>query len=179
MNSTSRPATRQLNRLLHRLCLLAALLPLLTPQPAHAATVSWIGASGDWNDPTNWSTSLVPGPTDDVLITKDGTYTVTFNADATVSSLRVGASSGTQTFEMAGGILALNGASAFDRSAVLLLRSVLTGSGDVTITGTLDWTAGYMEGSGKTIIASGATLNLSGNDTKGFTRTVENAGTVN
>ncbi|MBU1172731.1 MAG: thrombospondin type 3 repeat-containing protein [Proteobacteria bacterium] len=29
---------------------------------------SWIGGSGDWNDPSNWSAGAVPGPEDDVYI---------------------------------------------------------------------------------------------------------------
>jgi hypothetical protein len=37
------------------------------------STVSWINpASGDWDAPSNWSTGLVPGPSDDVVINVAG-----------------------------------------------------------------------------------------------------------
>ena len=36
----------------------------------------------------------------------------------------------------------------------------LAGTGDLTVTGTLDWTGGAMEGTGTTTIAKGATLDM-------------------
>jgi hypothetical protein len=69
--------------------------------PTSAATVSWINASGgNWNVTTNWSGNAVPGTNDDVLITLDGTYTVTLNANAHVNSLTLGGTNGVQTFSM-------------------------------------------------------------------------------
>jgi hypothetical protein len=34
-----------------------------------AATVTWVGGSGDWNNTNNWSTDAWPG-TNDVAVTK-------------------------------------------------------------------------------------------------------------
>ena len=31
-------------------------------------TIWWIGGSGDWSNPANWSEGRLPGPEDDVLI---------------------------------------------------------------------------------------------------------------
>ena len=76
-------------------CLLLAAMPL---RAAHAqpCTTSWInGAGGSWYTAANWDNG-VPGATDDVCITLDGTYTVTVS-DFTVNSLTLGAASGTQT----------------------------------------------------------------------------------
>jgi hypothetical protein len=44
--------------------------------PADAATVSWIAGSGVWNTASNWSTGASPGPSDDAVISPDGTLTV-------------------------------------------------------------------------------------------------------
>ncbi|MFK8015830.1 MAG: Ig-like domain-containing protein [Gammaproteobacteria bacterium] len=41
-------------------------------------TVEWISPTGgDWNDPSNWSTGQIPGPTDDVFIATSGVVTHT------------------------------------------------------------------------------------------------------
>ena len=48
----------------------------------------------------------------------------------------------------------------------------------MTVTGTLLWTSGYLLGTGRTIIAAGATATFGGTGVKGFTRTFDNVGTV-
>jgi len=53
----------------------------------------------------------VPGSSDIVEITLDGTYTVTLDVNATVAGLTLGGSSGTQTLFMNGRTFTLNGAS--------------------------------------------------------------------
>ena len=47
--------------------------------PIHldAATVTWIGGSGDWSTPANWSTDSLPGTNDDVVIEAGASITVT------------------------------------------------------------------------------------------------------
>lgn len=60
-----------------------------------------------------------------------------------------------------------------------LTGGVLTGSGTLTVTSALTWSAGStMAGSGTTMVADGATLTISGNDGKLLdeTRTLTNAG---
>ncbi len=52
----------------------------------------------------------------------------------------------------------------------------LSGTGDVTYSGTLDWTGGTMSGTGRTIIPAGATLNLT--KTPRLNRVLENNGTA-
>jgi hypothetical protein len=59
------------------------------------------------------------------------------------------------------------------------LTGTLSGRGIVTVGNNLNWSAGSMQGTGRTLIAGGATLNLTG--AAGVTlnpRTLENAGTV-
>ena len=47
--------------------------------PSASGTVYWTGGSGDWNDPSHWSTGAVPGPDDDVVIGVPGPVTVTIS----------------------------------------------------------------------------------------------------
>jgi hypothetical protein len=56
--------------------------PLLNRR-AQAATVSWIGGSGDWDSTANWSSApALPGPDDDVVIEQAGDITVTHSSGA-------------------------------------------------------------------------------------------------
>jgi hypothetical protein len=64
------------------------------------STVQWINPlGGDWNNPSNWSTGVLPGPNDDVLIDVPGGVTIThLNGDAQAHSLL-----STNPFAMYGG----------------------------------------------------------------------------
>ncbi|MBM3300526.1 MAG: hypothetical protein FJY85_11270, partial [Deltaproteobacteria bacterium] len=85
----------------------------LAGNPALAGTVSWVSpVGGNWSDGAKWDGGVVPSEGDDVLITVDGTYTVTLNVDATVTSLTLGGSSGVQTLSANSG-----------RSLIMRLRS--------------------------------------------------------
>ncbi len=53
---------------------------LAFPNYGLAATVSWVGGSGDWNMPANWSSGALPGPDDDVVIDRPGDITVTHSS---------------------------------------------------------------------------------------------------
>ena len=57
------------------LCLL--LLLIISSFRADGATVFWIGGSGDWNTPANWSTGALPGANDAVMIGTGPNITVT------------------------------------------------------------------------------------------------------
>ncbi len=112
----------------------------------------WTGPSGgDWNIATNWTPNLVPGTNDNALIA----YT---SATVNVSS-NTGA-----------GNLTLGSPGASPQ---------LAGSGTLTLYGTSTWVAGTMAGSGRIVVAPGATLNMgSPGGVSLFTCTLENAGTV-
>ena len=93
------------------------------PVPAPAQVVNWHGATDDWFTPSNWSTGLVPGPTDDVAIdTTIFTPPVVNGSVATAQRLYVGgqfdgntgiATSGTGTLAIANGGQLVNGAGSF------------------------------------------------------------------
>jgi hypothetical protein len=64
------------------LLFLTAILFFLSPQRTQAASCTWIVSSGNWNEASNWSCGVVPGPGDDAIINNGGTITLTENANA-------------------------------------------------------------------------------------------------
>src|SRR5437867_4421833 len=85
---------------------------VVTRSTSQAATCDyWIGGSGNFNAPVNWSTGVVPNSADDACITQTttstppaaaDTYTVLFDGISTVNSIQLGAPSGKQTLQLAG-----------------------------------------------------------------------------
>jgi hypothetical protein len=123
---------------------LLALIVLLAAGTGKAVTYAWTNTlGGDWSVAANWSSHVVPGAGDSVLITNNGNYTVTIlTSSVTLSNLTLGGSTGVQTL--------LNG------TANTLATTNL---GMVNANGVLTLTNGGI--SGKLSIAAGAHLNLS------------------
>jgi hypothetical protein len=154
---------------------------LLTMSCANAADLVWTGGTGNWNAAGNWSPAQVPTAADNAWITNSGTYTVTVPAGttATSGSLTVGGASGTQTLALDRATLTIGGASAINANGhldFLVSQSVLTGAGNLTVNGTLNWANGTMSGTGTTTIGSGGVLAI-GSGGVTFGRTLTNAGT--
>jgi phage baseplate assembly protein gpV len=134
-------------------------------QNIKATDIVWTNTTGgNWNVAANWSPNTVPGATDSAIITNSGTYTVTINAASTVTNLTLGGISGTQTLANASFVLTLNDASFVGTNGVFAMDAgaTLTGNGNLTVQGILNWTGGTMSGSGRTIVTNGATLNIAG-----------------
>jgi len=105
-------------------------------------TFQWTnGASGDWYTVSNWSPNLSPGFNDSIILVAGGTITMNSNVDLT-----------DVTFGLPGNDTPFGSGEGN--------APTLTGSGVITVHGTLDWESGTMAGSGQTIIAPGATLNF-------------------
>ena len=84
--------------------LVPGMLLLLEPPTAPAATINWVGGSGDWDTATNWSTGQLPGPADDVVIGSGPSITVTHSTGAdTVNSI-----TSQQAFQLSGGSLTVS-----------------------------------------------------------------------
>ena len=74
-----------------------------TPSGAGTCTISWASASsGSWETATNWSPQRVPTSSDVVCIGGTTSYTVDMTASASISSLQLGGTSGTQTLNVDG-----------------------------------------------------------------------------
>ncbi len=144
---------------------LLACLFLNTAITGQAASVLWTNlAGGNWNAATNWSPNQVPAAADHAIITNAGTYTVLVDMTATIDSLTVGGTSGRQTLSNFVSTLTLNGAGLIGTNATFASAggSTLAGNGDLSVAGRLEWTGGVMQGFGRTVIAPGATLAVSG-----------------
>jgi hypothetical protein len=132
----------------------AVVIVLLLSGVGHGK-VSWVNAvSGNWSDASKWSTSTVPGDSDDVEIAVEGTYTVTLNQDAEVKSLVLGAASGTgkQTLSAYTRTLTINEASSVESLGALDFQgSTLEGPGTLTNRGAI--TLGKTPSTGSTIEA--------------------------
>ena len=83
------------------------------------------------------------------------------------------------TLMISGGTANFDGTGTVAPALILLNNGSLSGSGTVTATDRMDWMGGSMEGTGRTVIPAGATLNA---DLPSFAilraRTLENGGTV-
>lgn len=135
------------------------------------SAVAWTGAGdgANWTDPDNWDTHALPGPSDDVTINVAGNPTIQVaSGTESVKSLTSG-----DDLAITGGTLLL--ASSSRMASLTLASGELGGSGDLMITGSLTWTGGTMDGSGKTTLAAGA----SGSFTYApLAREFDNAGAV-
>ena len=123
------------------------------------SNVIWTGAAGDklWTTPGNWSSNpALPGISDDVTINVAGNATIQVNS----GTQSVNSVTSTDAVSLTGGTLTVAAASQI--ASLSLAGGIISGSGDLTITGTLTWTGGTMSGSGTTILASGATADLTG-----------------
>src|ERR1043165_1485090 len=110
----------------------AALFLSSAANRAFAADITWTNAAGgNWSNPANWNSGAgpVPGSGDNALITTDGTYTVTLDVNATVASLTLGGSTGTQTLGALGRALTLGGPSTIGAQGFLSLATQVDGAG--------------------------------------------------
>lgn len=97
-----------------------------------------------------------------------GTYTL--NAGAQLN--------GTGLYRLNGGALTVNPNLIVENLDLIQSSSSLSGPGAVTVAGAMNWTAGTMSGSGRTIISAGVLLNLALSTSATLARTLENGGTV-
>jgi hypothetical protein len=130
---------------------------------AHFApiTFQWTNTlDGDWYTVSNWTPNLAPGSNDSILLVTEAAITMNSNVDLTDVTFGFG----DNDVPYGSG----------EGSA-----PTLTGTGAITVYGTLDWESGTMSGGGQTIIAPGGALNLI-NPGQIFLsgRTLENQGTV-
>jgi len=150
------------------LVILLGLVLLPTSASGAECTDTWKGpAEGTWSTASNWSTGKVPTSSDIVCVGVGKTVKVTTNAAAAGAQVD-------GTLSVAGVTLELTGPSVIANLVASLSNAVLTGSGTVTVTESLNWGA-TMKGTGSTVLASGATAT----GWKLLERTFVNEGTVN
>jgi hypothetical protein len=139
--------------------------------------ITWTGGGGNvsWHTPTNWSLGRVPEAGDDVVIPDmSSNVTVTFSSGST----SINSISSAEVFHLVGGSLDIVSSSSL-AAGFTLSNATLSGSGNVVLTGTGNWTSGAMAGSGTTTVAAGGSLIISGGSDKFLNRTIDNHGTTN
>jgi RHS repeat-associated protein/uncharacterized repeat protein (TIGR01451 family) len=126
--------------------------------------VTWDGGAGtlSWNDPANWSGDALPGANDDVRIDISVGGAIFFNSGTSrINSL----TDITADLSLSGGIFAITAASTINNHFTVsgdVGGTVLTVDGTLTISGSMAWSGATMNGAGTTDIASGATLDITG-----------------
>jgi len=147
---------------------------------APAADIAWTNTvGGNWTAVANWSPNQVPGPNDTAWITNNGTYSVTLDADVTVSSLVLGGTSGTQTLSQANNTLTLNGAGGSSSNGVYALSGgTLTGTGSLALAGLFNWTGGNIgSAASNPVVTANGGLTISGPNFNRLYATLVNGGT--
>ncbi len=119
-------------------------------------------AGGDWNTPSNWTGGVVPGMNDNAVIPDSfGSITVTYSSGTSeIHSL-----TDAETLQISGGSFQIDVASTANN--ITQTGGTLTGAGDLTVSGTYAWSGGTQSGTGSTILAPGAQMNISGSVTAG------------
>ena len=107
--------------------------------------------------PLTGTPAQVPVPGDNVIITTNGTYTVTNSSSATLGNLTLGGTNGIQT--------------------LTLSSLTLTNIGLVNSNGILNWSGGEVDGA--LTVAQGGVLNITNNTTYYIHGSLTNNGTVN
>jgi hypothetical protein len=162
------------------LTLLLAVLGLAT---AKAGTILWTNTSGgNWSTPANWSPNQQPAASDDVVITTNGSYTVTLDIDTSIGSLSLGGAAGQQALGAGSHALTISGAGIINANGLLISGGTLSYGGLFTVNGTLNWTGGVLGTVGAALnVGPGGLLSVSGG-TVGQDRSsygaLTNAGTV-
>jgi hypothetical protein len=143
----------------------------------------WINPNGgNWSNTANWLNGQLPGPDDIAVVAVDGTYTVALDVHPSVSQLRLGGGSGTQTLALNGRALTIRGVGEVRSSGVLRMNSdgrITTQNGRaLTVQGTLEFDSGTITSGSRVIVASGAVANLRTTNGKFVDGVLENRGTL-
>lgn len=145
------------------------------------STITWNStdhpAGGDWDTASNWVGGILPGSSDDVIITLAATATVTHSQSLSDSVHSITTNAFT-TLTISSGSLSVAATSTL-AGPLDLSGGTLTGPGDLTIAGMMTWTGGSLTGSGNTVIAAGAALDITGGSVTAGRAIDSTAGPIN
>ncbi len=145
------------------------------------STITWNStdhpAGGDWDTASNWVGGILPGSSDDVIITLAATATVT-HSQSLSDSVHSITTNALTTLTISSGSLSVAATSTL-AGPLDLSGGTLTGPGDLTIAGMMTWTGGSLTGSGNTVIAAGAALDITGGSVTAGRAIDSTAGPIN
>ena len=124
------------------------------------AAVTWDGGGGDtnWQNQLNWDGDAIPTTADDVTIgSQYAGLTVVSTADVEVNTIQSEAD-----LLILESRFTIGSDSSFTGLIIEHPNSELSGSGDITVTGLLDWRDGTLSGSGAVHAQGGIRINDSG-----------------
>ena len=108
-----------------------------------AAAISWaVDTDGNWDDPSNWSTGVVPTSTDSVLIDRPG---VSITVTVRTGSATVGHLVSNETLAVTGGGLTVTGDAVINGS-LNQFGGTLNVAGTLQINGDSTWSGGTLSG---------------------------------
>lgn len=109
--------------------------------------VTWLNAAdGNWSDGTNWSTGSPPTASEAAVISVDGTYTVTVDADVGVESITLGGAANGPTVVADGWTVSATGTVRINDGSVLSLSSGTLEATTLVNEGSLELNASVVNG---------------------------------
>jgi len=109
----------------------------LSGNPLNQTAVNnWVGGHGAaWETAANWSTGIVPGLSDDVVINTAASNSITISSAVSINSLTLGgAAGGTQTLTVGGvGTLSVAADSSIAAGGILITSKTISGTGTLTV----------------------------------------------
>jgi hypothetical protein len=150
-------------------------LLILTTQSLYvfAGTKTWNNASGgNWSNESNWLEGTAPVAGDDIIITLDGDYTVTYDVTSlSVASITLGGTTGTQTLSHGSGrtititgSLTINSNGVFHMTGGSNTASIVINNGTIRFTGT-SYSVTSPITNNDSLLIGGTSITLSGNFT--------------
>ena len=122
------------------------------------SSISWINPDGgDWDTVGNWSSDTVPTASDNVTISIPVTNPITHSASVADS---VDTITSQDPIALSAGSLAIAAASTL--SSVTLSGGELTGSGNLDVSTSFQWTGGTLAGTGTLALGPSAQMTLAG-----------------
>ena len=145
-----------------------------------ALTNVWVNASGgNWSTPANWSQGRIPSGTDSVVISLNGTYTVTMDVNFTGFRLVLGGGTGVQTLQASARTIAVADSFVVRPGAVANLSGAqINGAGTLSIEGRVNITSNSVANTPVRVAATG-TLEARSSNAGGNTRLIAAVGIVN